>query len=427
MIIHVVQRGDTLYKIAQNYGVSIDKLVQDNQLTYPNNLVVGQDIVVDVNTMQHTVLSGETLWKIANNYGVSLQSLIQANPQISNPDNIQVGQVINIPSSMQQQTPIEVNGYAIANISQTVLEQTLPNLTYLSIFSYQVKPDGSLYILYEQNLINTARRYNVAPVMVVTNIGTSGGFDSDLAHTILTNMQAQNILINNIIQTLQRKNYYGVDIDFEYIYPEDRQNYVNFLQNLKNQLEPLGYYLSVAVAPKYRSNQSGILYEAHDYEQIGRIADRVIIMTYEWGYMYGPPMAVAPYSEVRSVIEYATSVIEPSKILMGMPNYAYDWTLPYVQGTPARALTNNAALNLAITKGSEIKFDERAQAPYFNYTDNSGRQHIVWFENARSVQARLQLVKDFNLAGISYWTINNFWNVGYIVLNNMFDVIKLLP
>ena len=426
MIIHVVQSGDTLYKIANRYGVTIDKLVQDNQLLTPDRLIVGQDIVVNIANIPHTVVSGDTMWKLANYYGVSLQELINANPQIPNPNRLMVGDIINIPTTEANKRTIDVNGYAIANISMNTLTNTLPNLTYLSIFSYQVKEDGGLYILYEQDLINTARRKNVAPLMVVTNIGMSGGFDSQLAHTILTDMQVQQNLINNIIITLQAKNYYGVDIDFEYIYPQDRQNYVNFLQNLKNQLTPYGFSLSVAVAPKYSSNQQGLLYEAHDYQAIGAIADRVIIMTYEWGYIYGPPMAVSPYSEVRKVIEYATTVIPPEKILMGVPNYAYDWTLPFTQGSVATTLTINGALNLAIEKGSQIIFDEKSQTPYFNYVDNMGNMHVVWFENARSIQSKLSLVNKFNLGGISYWTINSFWNVGFVVLNNMFNVNKVL-
>lgn len=426
MIIYVVQSGDTLYKIANRYGVTVEKLVQDNQLDKPNSLVVGQDIVVDIATIPHTVVSGETMWKIANFYGVSLQDLISANPQIANPDRISVGEIINIPTTESNKPYIDVNGYAIANISNEVLNKTLPYLTYLSIFSYQAKEDGNLFILYEQNLINTARRNNVAPIMVVTNIGMSGGFDSELAHIILTDMEVQQNLINNIIVTLQAKNYYGVDIDFEYIYPQDRQNYVDFLKNLKSQLSPYGFSLSVALAPKYSSNQQGLLYEAHDYMAIGAVVDKVIIMTYEWGYIYGPPMAVSPYSEVRRVIEYAVTVIPPEKILMGMPNYAYDWMLPFTQGSVATTLTINGALNLAIEKGSQIMFDEKSKTPYFNYTDNMGNRHVVWFENARSVQARLSLVNDFNLGGVSYWTINSFWNVNYLVLNNMFNINKVL-
>lgn len=425
MVIYVVQQGDTLYKIAQRFGVTVQKLVDDNELTTPDKLAIGQDIVVNVDTIPHTVVRGDTMWKLSRAYGVDFNTLLSANPNITNPNNISIGDVINIPTT-EPKTDIEVNGYAIANIRQDVLNKTLPNLTYLAIFSYQAREDGSMYILYEQQLINTARQQNVAPLMVLTNIGESGGFDSELAHTILSNDAISQTLINNIVSTLQSKNYYGVDIDFEYIYPQDKQLYINFLQKLKNTISPLGYSLSVAVAPKYSGTQAGILYEAHDYEQIGKIADRVIIMTYEWGYMYGPPMAVAPYAEVRKVIQYATSVIPSNKILMGMPNYAYDWTLPYVQGSAAMTLSNNSARQLAIDTGSTIRFDNSAQAPYFNYVDNAGNNHVVWFENARSVQARLQLVNEFDLAGISYWTVNAYNNVMYLVLNSMFNVIKVL-
>ena len=65
---------------------------------------------------------------------------------------------------------------------------------------------------------------------------------------------------------------------------------------------------------------------------IGGIADSVLLMTYEWGYTYGPPMAVAPINHVRRVAEYGASVIDPEKIQMGIPNYGYDWPLPFVQG-----------------------------------------------------------------------------------------------
>lgn len=55
-------------------------------------------------------------------------------------------------------------------------------------------------------------------------------------------------------------------------------------------------------------------------------------MTYEWGFTYGPPMAVAPLNAVERVVQYAVSRIEAGKLLLGFPNYAYDWTLPYEAG-----------------------------------------------------------------------------------------------
>lgn len=424
-MIHTVKAGDTLFKIAQTYNTTIEELVNANGLTRPNDLAIGQNIFIpEASTpTSYTVVAGDTMYNISRRFGISLDSLIQANPQISNPNQIQIGQVINIPNTKPY---IEVNGYAVANISESTLARTLPYLTYLSIFSYQAKADGSLYILYEDKLITQARNSSVAPIMVVTNIGESGGFDSDLASTILNNQEIQNIFINNIISILNAKNYYGVDIDFEYLYPTDREAYISFLRNLKTQLVANNKTLSVAVAPKYRDNQSGILYEAHDYAAIGEIADRVIIMTYEWGYVYGEPMAISPLREVEYVISYAVTRIPSNKILMGMPNYAYDWIIPFVQGTSATTLTNTRALELAIEKGATINFDPTAQAPYFNYIDESGKTHVVWFDDAKSIDARLNLVTKYNLAGVSYWTINNFYPVNWSVLSSKFNVTKVL-
>lgn len=422
-MIYTVKAGDTLFKIANAYGVTTNDLTTANGLTNPDRLAIGQNIFIPTPTpATHTVVRGDTMYQLARRYGISLQDLINANPQIQNPNYLSIGQVINIPNN---KPTIEVNGYAIANINQNVLDKTLPYLTYLSIFSYQAKADGSLYSLYEENLIDTARNTRVAPIMVVTNIAVEGGFDSDIAHTILTDEQIQTVFINNIISILSSKNYYGVDIDFEYLYPEDKDNYIAFLQKLKNELTQINKTLSVAVAPKYRDNQSGILYEAHDYSAIGRIADRVIIMTYEWGYIYGEPMAISPLSEVEAVIRYAVTRIPSNKILMGMPNYAYDWTLPFETGSMARVLTNTQALDLAIAQGANIMFDQKAQAPYFNYTTN-GVRHVVWFDDARSINARLDLVTKYNLAGVSYWTINNFYPVNWAVLENKYNIAKVL-
>jgi len=425
-MIYTIKRGDTLYSIANTYGTTIERLVEVNGLTRPDNLVVGQNILIPNNQdtpTTYTVVAGDTMYKIANRFGITLSSLISANPQIPNPNLIQVGQVINIPSSKRS---IEVNGYAIANISESVFVRTAPYLTYLSIFSYQARPDGTLTNLYEQNLINLARSLRVAPNMVVTNIGDSGGFNSELASTILNNPEIQETLINNIMSILSDKNYYGVDVDFEYLYPQDREAYNKFLHNLKVRLDEVGAPLSVAVAPKYRDNQEGILYEAHDYRAIGEIADRVIIMTYEWGYVYGEPMAISPLSEVEAVISYAVTRIPSTKILMGMPNYAYDWAIPWKQGDVARTITNTRALEIAIENSVDIMFDQKAQAPYFNYIDSDNLNRVVWFDDPRSIDARLNLVSKYNLAGISYWTINNFYAPNYSVLSEKYDVSKLI-
>ena len=425
MIIHVVRAGDSLYSISRRYGVPVERIASDNELNVSESLVIGQTIVVMEGTRRHTVRAGESLYSIARQYGTTVAG-IQAANQIANPAMIRPGMVLTIPSGTDKLGTIDVNGYAFPNISMDVLRKTLPYLTYLSIFSYEVKPDGSFRPINDEPLIAAARAANVAPLMVITNLREGGGFDSDLAKTILTNEQVQDTLINNVIENLRAKNYTGLDIDFEYVYPENREDYNNFLRKASSRLRPLGYSITTALAPKIAADQPGLLYEAHDYPVHGALVDHVILMTYEWGYTFGPPMAVAPINEVRKVINYAMSAIPRRKILMGIPNYGYDWVLPYVEGSRATTISNVGAVDLARREGAAIQYDQTAQAPFFNYYDDNGRQHVVWFDDARSMEARLRLVNQYNLGGVSYWTIGRFFPQNWLVLSSLYDVRKVL-
>lgn len=425
MIIHVVKPGDSLYSISRRYGVPLERIVSDNELNVSDTLVVGQTIVVMEGTRQHTVRPGESLFTIARQYGTTVAS-IQAANRIVNPALITPGMVLTIPSGEEKLGTIQVNGYAFPNISMDVLRKTLPYLTFLSIFSYEVNPDGSLRAINDTPLIEAARQARVAPLMVITNLEAGGGFSSNLARTILTNEQVQDTLINNVINTLRTKNYTGVDVDFEYIYPENREDYNNFLRKIRSRLQPLGYTLATAVAPKIAADQKGLLYEAHDYPVHGALADHVIIMTYEWGYTFGPPMAVSPINEVRRVLSYAVTAIPRRKILMGIPNYGYVWTLPYRPGSRATTISNVGAVDLARREGARIQYDQKSQAPFFRFYDDNGRENIAWFDDARSIEAKLRLLHQFNLGGASYWTIGRFFPQNWLVLSALFDVEKVL-
>ena len=137
-------------------------------------------------------------------------------------------------------------------------------------------------------------------------------------------------LIDNLVITVAEKGFQGVDIDFEYILAEDRLAFVNFVWEVRTAINQLGYPVTVALAPKTSDNQPGLLYEGKDYALLGEAADEVLLMTYEWGYTYGPPMAVAPINSVRRVVEYALTRISREKINLGIPNYGYDLSLIHI-------------------------------------------------------------------------------------------------
>lgn len=424
MIIYVVRRGDTLNSIAAQYGVSAGLVAELNGIENAGGLVVGEALVIRIPRTVHTVQNGETLYGIAVNYGVSVNTLLQNNPNLLE-RTISSGDEIVIAYDDEKLGTIRINGYAYPFINTAVLRSVLPFLTSLTIFGYGFDEDGNLDEPDDEKIIAMAYEYSAIPVMLISAM-RGGVFNTALASAVFRNPTAQENLINNILNTMRTKGYRGLDIDFEFIEPDDAQVYLDFVRNVTERLNAEGFTVNVDLAPKISADQEGLLYEAHNYAQLGRIADTVLLMTYEWGYMYSEPMAVAPITSVRRVLDYAVTEIAPEKIYMGIPNYGYDWTLPYVSGTAATVVGNDEAVRIAASRGAVIQFDESAQTPYFNYYDDFKTEHEVWFEDARSISAKLRLIAEYGFLGAGYWNVMRAFVQNWQVVSALFDITKLI-
>ena len=428
MTIYVIRPGDTLWAISGRFGVSIDRISAANGLQEIPYLVVGQALVIPTTEIAYRVQPGDSLWSIARKYRVSVESIATLNG-ISDPARIFPGMILRIPQLSNQYGYIETNAYIEPSTPE--VETRLTNevgryLTYISPFSYQVNEDGSINQIDDTAIIQAARGYKTAPLMVITNF-RNGNFDTEMVDAILKSVEIQRTLINNVITIMRNKGYYGLNIDFERISPENRQLYNDFLRRVVAALRPLNYPVSTALAPKPSDVQTGAWHGAHDYKAHGEIVDFVIIMTYEWGWSGGPPYAVAPIDLVEGVIKYAASVMPAKKIMMGMPLYGYDWTLPFVEGGRwAKRVSPQDAIKLAARYGAAIQYDYKVQSPHFNYTDANGTGHKVWFEDARSVQAKLVLASDYGLRGVSYWVLGSSFPQNWVVLDDMFNIVKVV-
>lgn len=427
MIIYTVKNGDSLYKIAREYGTTAERIIADNGLTDPSALAVGQTLVIQQPLVSYRVRSGDTVYSVSRQFGISLGQLYRNNPVLMGGDTLTVGQPLNIvlPQPIYDRE-VDVNGYVYPNINRDVLRQTLPYLTYITVFTYGIDEEGELIDVDDEEIIELARQYGVAPIMQISSITERGTFSSETAARLFSDEALQDKVIEEIVEVLGEKRYEGVDVDFEYVEAQYAEAYVAFVEKLRARLSPLGYEVFVALAPKYNADQEGLLYEGIDYGGLGAAADGLLLMTYEWGYTFGAPQAVSPVDKVRRVVDYGVSEIPPEKIFLGMPNYGYDWPLPYVAGeTRARSLSNTEAVELAKERNAEILFDEVAKAPNFNYfvrENGSPREHVVWFEDARSVEAMLGLVEEYGLRGFAIWNLMRYFPQLFLVLNNTFRI-----
>ncbi|MBY0223801.1 glycoside hydrolase family 18 protein [Mammaliicoccus sciuri] len=426
MQIHVVKPGESLFIIGNIYGVPYEQIAQANELEDASQLAIGQALVIPIVGTYYWVRPGDSLYRIAQTHGLSVERLAQIN-NINPAGILQVGQRLYIPEPPK--TPIDSLLYVEPRnpVSQqmiTEVRQRVGQLTYLAMFSYEVQRDGSLKEPPLDDIPTIAQNAGALNMMVLTNL-ENYGFSADLAHVLFTDQAAQNRMIQNAIETANRIGYKDIHFDFELLFPEDRELYNQLLRNARDQIHKAGLTISTALAPKAGEVTTGI-YGAHDYKAHGEICDFVVLMTYEWGYTYSAPQAVSPIGPVRRVVEYAVSQIPRDKIFLGQNLYGYDWSAPFGQADskPAVALSPRMATNLAINEKVSIEYDAVAQAPHFTYYDQQGTEHEVWFEDARSINAKFDLLKEFRLRGIMYWKLGLAFPQNWLLLEDRFTIRK---
>jgi spore germination protein len=427
MQIHVVEPNETLASIASRYGIAPAIISEANDLENPDRLVVGQAMVIPIIGRFYWVQPGDSLYTIARRFGISYQELARING-ISVNQPINVGLRLYIPQGPKRDG--EFLAYveprrtgAVSPSLESSARQASPYLTYLAPFAYLPRRDGTLDPPQLNRFPEIARANNTSLAMVLAN-QEEGQFSTELVHILLTNEEVQTSLLNNIVAEAKRVGFTDIHFDFERISAEDREAYNQFLRRARDRFHTEGFVISTALAPKTSATQAGEWYAGHDYRAHGEIADYSLIMTYEWGYSGGPAMAVSPIGPVRDVLEYALTEMPSRKIMMGQNLYGYDWTLPYAPGTTATAVSPQRAIRIALENNAAIQYDTTAQAPFFHYTDAEGRRHEVWFEDARSIQAKFDLVKELNLRGVGYWKLGLPFPQNWLLITDNFHVVK---
>ncbi len=399
MIIHVVQPGESIETIANYYNKSKESIVADNALVNPEQLVIGQTLSIYYPEQFHTVEEGDSLESIAERYGVSTRKLLRNNPELlyRAPNE---GERLIIDYESDRNSQIVVMGYAFPYINADVLRNSLVYLTYLTIFTYNTTFDGSLNDINDTEIINMARAYGVLPVMTVTPEDNN----YEITHAILMDDRLQNRLIENIYANMVNKNYHGVNINFDYIRPNDRQRYSDFISRLRERLNSQGFVVFATIVMSSIEIEANIISAGYDYRAIGEATNYVILIHYEYGVTTDIPLSFTSFDKYVATVEYAIAYIPREKIILSVNIIGYTITLPFIEPrSVAYAISNPNVLNLASQLNVTIRYDEVNNSSNYQYSNTE--EVLVVFKDERSIIKYLWLVRLYGLKGLGIWTI----------------------
>ena len=292
-------------------------------------------------------------------------------------------------------------------LSYDSLNKYYRQLDYIATFSARIDANGGLIVDYSPDEgINLAKKKGVKPLLVVHNM--LNGMDSATASAVLSNPQKRWQLAQNIVSLVKKYGYAGVNIDMEAVPAWNRGDYSKFLWELKGLLKSGNYLLTVAIPAKNSDLPNNNWSGAYDYQEIGRVCDYIMLMTYDEHWFGGKAGPIASLPWVQNVLDYAVKQMPSQKILLGLAAYGYDWS-------PAKgsAVKWNSVNQIIQNTGAQVRWDNNSSTPYFYYWKGT-EKHEVWFENKYSLGIKLGLVKSYNLAGVGMWRMGfedqAFWN-----------------
>jgi len=286
-----------------------------------------------------------------------------------------------------------VTGYYFDWRSLQDIQSNVNKITDTIHFSYELNGEGRVQEkTYFDQGYQLARQNGMGVEMLVV------AFDKPLLKSLMEDTNAQKLAIEDIMNFIESRGFDGVNMDLEGIDQNHGVQYVNFIKNLK---EKLGSRYTLSLSLPSRTSDKEWWYNGYDYKSLAKIADRIMIMAYDQHHNGGEPGPVAGNDWVEKVINYLLPQIPKEKFQLGLGIYGRDWPETGV----GKAIYVQAARDLAAAKGITIQRDETSGVSWFDYTDDNGVKHQVWFEDRDSTKAKMELVKKYQLSGVALWRL----------------------
>ncbi|HMQ34691.1 MAG TPA: glycosyl hydrolase family 18 protein [Chloroflexaceae bacterium] len=269
----------------------------------------------------------------------------------------------------------------------------------ISPFWYSTDAAGRLYGNRDDELVRIAHEHNVRIIPSIHNVTSSPG----VVVGVLRNPAVRARHVQNIVDEVLARGYDGIDIDYESLDPSLREPYTAFISELSAALRQHDKLLTVAVHAK--DSDYGGLGGFQDWPAIAPHVDQLRIMTYDYHWRGSGPGPVAPAYWINAVAEYARSVVDPSKVFIGVHFYGYDWP-PGGNATPRPWSVIEDIIN---QQGATVNFMERnssgpVEESYFTYRSPQGTRQ-VWLMTRQGLASKIATVQELDLAGIAIWQL----------------------
>ncbi|SDI53061.1 LysM peptidoglycan-binding domain-containing protein [Paenibacillus naphthalenovorans] len=430
---YVVQPGDSLYSIALRFNTTIEAIMMLNRLTSAA-LRPGQRLRIPIYT--EAVVDADTA-NVRGSAGTAFPVIARMDRGARLPltgiagDWVQVRlyngrtgwifrDIVNLVPHDGERPIQEIFGYYTEEEGPTlpssykVFSENTDRLSNIGMFHFRIDRENPEQIekfplfedAYMREVVGLGHRHNIKMLATIHNLLYERGkqeVNKEVIRRMLTNPDTRKAFIQNIIALLQNYNFDGVNIDFEDVHYEDRELLNSFYRELGRELKSRGYYYSVATPSRTSDAPTNPFSAPFNYAVIGAAVDEFVVMLYnEHGWPGSGPGPVVSIGWMENVVKYALTKMPGRKITAAVSVFGFDFNLTTNRNT---YVTYDMAMERAKKYNKTVVFDQKTQTPMFAYTDEAGNQHEVWFENAASIRAKLQLAHRLGIRGIALWRL----------------------
>ena len=272
-------------------------------------------------------------------------------------------------------------------------------LNEVNFFWYEVQPDGSLRAFpgaEDAALLALARAHDLRVLPTIMN-----DFDGPRVAALLADEESRMAHIQAIVTLAERMDYDGVEVDYEALPAEARDDFTAFIKALARTLHARDKLLSVAVHPKTDDRGTWDGPRAQDWPRLGAAVDEFKVMIYDYHWRTSPSGPIAPLDWIDDVLTYARQAVPANKIWLGLPFYGYNWVEQKGKGLVWATADELIRQHRPITRR-----DLSSGELYFSYTVGDV-QHTVYVPDARAIALKVRLARQRHpgIAGVAIWRL----------------------